>query len=146
MKLNIRFEFSAMRELAQKVGGGRFATEELFSLEGHSEWVNSVAFSPDGQRVVSGSRDGTVKIWDVTSGSEVQSLEDHSDQDCSPTSHKPGFQLSVEADWVAFRGEKVVWLPFDYRRPTCSAIKADTLSLGYADGRVFILRFSAIVD
>jgi WD40 repeat protein len=32
-------------------------------LRGHTSWVESVAFSPDGKYIASGSRDGTVKIW-----------------------------------------------------------------------------------
>ena len=34
----------------------------------HSNVVTSVAFSPDGQSFVSGSWDGTVKLWDVSDG------------------------------------------------------------------------------
>ena len=29
----------------------------------HSDWINSVAFSPDGKSIVSGSRDQTIKVW-----------------------------------------------------------------------------------
>ncbi|MEH1871966.1 MAG: WD40 repeat domain-containing protein [Nostoc sp.] len=32
-------------------------------LDNHSDWVNSVAFSPDGKTLVSGSRDMTIKLW-----------------------------------------------------------------------------------
>jgi WD40 repeat protein len=35
----------------------------LKTLEGHSGWVRSVAFSPDGTKIISGSSDKTVKIW-----------------------------------------------------------------------------------
>ena len=30
----------------------------------HSSWVISVAFSPDGTKIVSGSSDQTIKVWD----------------------------------------------------------------------------------
>ena len=30
----------------------------------HSHWVTSVAFSPDGTTIVSGSGDRTIKVWD----------------------------------------------------------------------------------
>ena len=31
----------------------------------HSDWVTSVAFSPDGATIVSGSADNTIKVWDA---------------------------------------------------------------------------------
>ena len=51
----------------------------LQTLEGHSGPVNSVAFSPDGKQVVSGSADKTVRFWDVVTGAELQTLKGHSD-------------------------------------------------------------------
>jgi WD40 repeat protein len=47
------------------------------TLEGHGEEVLSVAFSADGQRIVSGSQDRTIKIWDAATGSLLQTLEGH---------------------------------------------------------------------
>jgi WD40 repeat protein len=36
-----------------------------------------VAFSPDGSRIVSGSRDNTVTVWDLQAGTLVRTLEGH---------------------------------------------------------------------
>ncbi|KAJ6564303.1 WD40-repeat-containing domain protein, partial [Mycena capillaripes] len=47
-------------------------------LEGHTNWVTSVAFSPDGKRIVSGSYDHTVRIWDAETGAALREpLEGH---------------------------------------------------------------------
>ncbi|KAK0736245.1 hypothetical protein B0T21DRAFT_440488 [Apiosordaria backusii] len=50
----------------------------LQTLEGYSRKVSSVAFLPNGQRLVSGSYNHTVKIWDPTLGQCLQTLEGHS--------------------------------------------------------------------
>ena len=44
------------------------------TLTGHSGYVRSVSYSPDGKHIVSGSEDKTVKIWDSTTGKEVSVL------------------------------------------------------------------------
>jgi WD40 repeat protein len=45
--------------------------------EGHTDWVVTVAFSPDGKTLASGSHDGTVLLWDVATGRQVRAIEDH---------------------------------------------------------------------
>ncbi len=42
---------------------------------GHSSWIYSVAFSPDGKYLASGSSDDTVKLWSVESQKEVTTLQ-----------------------------------------------------------------------
>ena len=44
---------------------------------GHTGGVLSVAFSPDGKRIVSGSEDQTLKVWDATTGQETLTLKGH---------------------------------------------------------------------
>lgn len=46
----------------------------VMTLEGH---VDSVAFSPDGNRIVSGSYDTAVKLWDAQTGQAIRTLNGH---------------------------------------------------------------------
>ena len=48
----------------------------LKTLQGHGGYVNSVAFSPDGTTVVSGSHDNTLKLWSVSGGECLNTLQD----------------------------------------------------------------------
>jgi hypothetical protein len=46
-------------------------------IDGHANAVYSVAFSPDGQRIVTGSEDKTAKMWDIQMGKELQAFKGH---------------------------------------------------------------------
>ncbi|KAB8335830.1 WD40 repeat domain-containing protein, partial [Scytonema tolypothrichoides VB-61278] len=48
------------------------------TLYGHSNWVNSVAISPDSHTLVSSSLDSTIKIWNLNTGQLQRTLEGHS--------------------------------------------------------------------
>ncbi|KAJ9139419.1 WD40 repeat-like protein [Pleurostoma richardsiae] len=50
----------------------------LQTLMGHSKGIESVAFSPDGTKIASGSADKTAKIWDTALGTCLQTLRGHS--------------------------------------------------------------------
>ncbi len=52
---------------------------QLACLGGHESFVSSVAFAPDGRRIVSGSGDKTVRVWDAQSGAELACLRGHED-------------------------------------------------------------------
>ena len=71
------------------------------SLAGHAGIVLSVAFSPDGQHIVSGSVDNLVKVWSVSGGKEVASLAGHTGYVCS-VAFSPDGQHIVSGSWDEF--------------------------------------------
>ena len=51
------------------------AQQATNTLNGHTGAVDSVAFSPDGKTLASGSDDSTIKLWDVATGKERTTLK-----------------------------------------------------------------------
>jgi WD40 repeat protein len=51
----------------------------MMVLSGHEDELTSVAFSPDGTRIVSGALDRSVRLWDAESGELLATLVAHDD-------------------------------------------------------------------
>jgi WD40 repeat protein len=74
-------------------------------FKGDSEWVDAVAFSPNGKIGASGTVDGTVKLWERTTGKEIRSLRGHMSQ-VRLISFSPDGQTLVAAN---YDGTMTVW-------------------------------------
>ncbi len=68
---------------------------ELADLRGISNEISSVTFSSDGTYLASGSRDGTVRLWDVASRTELQTFRSSGDWVESVAFSSSGFQLAA---------------------------------------------------
>ena len=51
--------------------------KELIVLVGHTDLVSTVAFSPNGKRLVSGSLDETMRLWNTSTGKLIRTREEH---------------------------------------------------------------------
>jgi WD40 repeat protein len=69
------------------------------TVKGHSGWVTGVAFTSDGRRLVSGSWDQTVKMWDVPSGAELSSVDNKDKQNKGKEVEALAF--SRDGHWLA---------------------------------------------
>jgi WD40 repeat protein len=66
--------FCLLLLLTGQLAMGQVQRAELVVQTGHSSGVLSVAFSPDGKTLASGSYDTTIKLWEVGSGRELRTL------------------------------------------------------------------------
>ncbi|MEH1862447.1 MAG: WD40 repeat domain-containing protein, partial [Nostoc sp.] len=83
---------------------------------GHSNSVNSVAFSPDDKIIASASADNTVKLWNASTGKEITTLNGHSNLVNSVAFSPDGKTIaSASADktvklWNAATGKEIITL------------------------------------
>src|SRR5262245_16053129 len=80
----------------------------------HNNTISSVAFSPDGKRLATGSADRTVKLWDAATGQEMLTLKGHSDSVTSVAFSPDGKRLATGSDdrtvklWDAGTGQEML--------------------------------------
>jgi WD40 repeat protein len=72
--------------------------QEIWTVRGHTGAILSMAYSPDGTRIVTGSMDKTVKVWDATTGQETFTLTGHTGQ-VSNVAVMPDGKRIVSGSW-----------------------------------------------
>jgi WD40 repeat protein len=78
---------------------------EIARLEGHTDAVVSLAISPDGRRLLSGSMDTGLRLWDLETGAQLLRLDGHTSGVMSAAFSPDGrFAVSGSAD-----GAVIVW-------------------------------------
>ena len=94
----------------------RLADHVQLTLRGHSGLVRSVAWSPDGKRLATGSNDKTAKVWDAETGKDVLTLNGHNGPVVSVAWSPDGKRLATGSGdktakvWDAETGKEVLTL------------------------------------
>lgn len=103
----------------------------LLALHGHATWVTTVAFSPDGELVASGSGDQTVCLWQAHTGELLQTCAGHRDWIYAVAFSPDGrFLAGAGADgticvWAVWSGQRLCQLPGHTRAIRSLTFQAD---------------------
>jgi WD40 repeat protein len=133
----------SLRPSADRLGAGLKGL-----LRGHTSYVECVTFSPDGSRLASASGDGTIRVWEVASGSEILCLRGHTWAMAVAYSPDGRWLVTGGRDdtvrlWNASNGEEAGSLKTNGGALTVAVSRnSHTFACGTANGTVHIWDFS----
>ena len=122
-------------------------------LEGHTSYVISAAYSPDGREIVSASWDKTIRIWDSATGECKRVLEGHTNYVKSAAYSPDGREIvSASSDRTI-----KVWNAKDFREVYTSTLPAicttatfspngRTIVVGCRDNNIYLIDFHPLQE
>ncbi|KAF3225827.1 hypothetical protein TWF106_001700 [Orbilia oligospora] len=147
------------------IGLGDTERKVVKTLSGriNGDWIVTVAFSPDSNRLAAGLMNGKIGLWDVATGDKMETFYQKrgvtglrfstdgkylytnietfdipsSFNSSLPSLPQKQSHISLTYEWIARDGEKILWLPHNYRA-SCSAIQGKTIAIGHESGGVSI--------
>ncbi|KAM4698733.1 THO complex subunit 6 [Rhinophrynus dorsalis] len=81
------------------------------TLEGHEDYIHCLALRDQQRECVSGSEDGSVRLWDLRSGSQTHKVEVYKYEECARPQYGKWIScLATDADWMVCGGGPMVTL------------------------------------
>jgi WD40 repeat protein len=121
-----------------------------YNLAEHRDRVTSIAISPDGQILVSGSVDRTIKIWDLATGKLIRTLDRHTGEVASVAVSPDGQYLAIGSHvhpqsnvkvWHLATGKLLHTLLGHHKPVNCVTISPDGHLLASGSNKIKIWRW-----
>ncbi|KAG2742757.1 hypothetical protein P692DRAFT_20839174 [Suillus brevipes Sb2] len=83
-----------MASTATKAAATKSSLAPSMTLKGHGQFIGSILYFPDGQRMISGSQDRTARQWDLKEGKEIEEVREVGEEEVRAVA------VSRDSRWV----------------------------------------------